>query len=195
MSRFSFFSWRGIRIFLTASTKIPSVERVSQVRWCLNESRNDLSEGQVGFYLRRFIKCSSLFTTKPISSQKQKRGVGRGSTTRANASRWWEAALRPPGSCWLSWMRVHSAVGVSRSLSPPDSLSLAPFPGICPPAGGQDCGLCLPVRIWHPRSLFYGDIILSFFQATLCPHKILSCLPGLISEWKTYSQLWENLKA
>jgi len=51
------------------------------------------------------------------------------------------------GPAGLRRTGIHSAAGVSRTLSPPDSLSLAPFPGICPPTVSQDCGLCLSVRI------------------------------------------------
>lgn len=81
---FLFFFLKRDLDFRNSLNQDPFRDNNSKVRLYLNESKNDLSEGQIGFYLSRFIKCSFQVTTRSIALLKQRQGWGVASVTRAN---------------------------------------------------------------------------------------------------------------
>lgn len=193
---FCFFSWRGIQSLLTASTKIAFVIIVSKVRWCLNESRNDLNEGQVRFYWSRFIKCSFLFTIKSVSSWKQRQGWGLGFCSQSERVWAVERSPRLQGSCWplmnLSPLCCLACPGLCLLLTRFHwPLSLVSVLLLAGRIAGSACRLEFDT---HAPYLI-GVIILNFFRE-LCVHwRSAPACQAWSQGKKMYSQLWGNLKA
>lgn len=149
---------------------------VSKVRLDLNKSNNDLNEGQIKFYLSRFISSSFLLTIGSISLQKQRQGWGVAFCNQSKCDEQQEGACCPLASCWPQMSRSSLCCLLCPGLCPlPTHSHWSPFLVSVLLLSVRVGRVCLSAGIWHSCSLFYGVIIRIFFRP-LCVHRRSSLL-------------------